>query len=124
MKKYAIFFATGAVGYAAIEVIWRGHTHWTMVIAGGVCFIVFSLVEEFFSERGMLFKAMLCALGVTAVEFIFGVVFNLIFGMGIWDYSNMPLNILGQICPVFSLMWAGIAIAFLPLARVINQDWA
>ena len=124
MKKYAIFFATGAVGYAAIEVIWRGHTHWTMVIAGGVCFIVFSLVEEFFSERGILFKAMLCALGVTAVEFIFGVVFNLIFGMGIWDYSNMPLNILGQICPVFSLMWAGIAIAFLPLARVINQDWA
>lgn len=124
VKKYAIFFATGAVGYAAIEVIWRGHTHWTMVIAGGVCFIIFSLVEEFFSERGILFKAMLCALGVTAVEFIFGVVFNLIFGMGIWDYSNMPLNILGQICPVFSLMWAGIAIAFLPLARVINQDWA
>lgn len=124
VKKYALCFGIGAVGYAAIEVIWRGYTHWTMVIAGGLCFIIFSVVEEYFHGRSLPFKAAVCALGVTAVELIFGVVFNLIFKMGVWDYSHIPLNFLGQICPLFSLMWAGIAIVFLPLAEVINGDYA
>jgi uncharacterized membrane protein len=61
---------------------------------------------------------------VTAVEFVFGILFNLILKMNVWDYSNMPLNILGQICPLFTLMWAGIAIAFLPLADIINKEYA
>jgi uncharacterized membrane protein len=44
--------------------------------------------------------------------------------MDIWDYSDMPLNILGQICPIFSLLWVVIALAFLPLADVLNKDFA
>ncbi len=124
VKKYGLCFVLGAIGYAAIEVIWRGYTHWSMMIAGGLCFIIFSLVAERFRERSIFFKAAVCALGVTAVEFIFGVLFNLVLRMEVWDYSHMPLNILGQICPLFTLMWAGIAIAFLPLADVINKDYA
>lgn len=124
VKKYALCFLLGAVGYSAIEVIWRGYTHWTMMIAGGVCFIIFSVVEERLRDRGLPLKAAVCGLGVTAVEFIFGVLFNLIFKMNVWDYSNMPFNIWGQICPIFTLLWAGVAIAFLPLAEVINKDYA
>jgi uncharacterized membrane protein len=44
--------------------------------------------------------------------------------MNVWDYSDMPFNLLGQICPSFSLLWVGIAIAFLPLAEVLNMDFA
>ena len=124
VKKYALCFALGGIGYAAIEVIWRGYTHWSMMIAGGVCFIIFSVVEERLRERSLLLKAVLCALGVTMVEFVFGVIFNLILGMAVWDYSHIPFNILGQVCPVFSLLWVGIAIAFLPLANAINRDYA
>ena len=123
-KKYSLCFILGAIGYAAIEVIWRGYTHWSMMIAGGVCFIIFSLVAERFREKNLLIKAAVCALGVTAVEFVFGVVFNIIFKMRVWDYSGMPFNILGQVCPLFTLLWAGIAIAFLPLAEVINENYA
>lgn len=124
LKKYALLFTIGAVGYGAIEVIWRGNTHWSMLIAGGICFILFSLVAERFKEKNILLKAAICALGVTAVEFLFGVLFNLVLKMNVWDYSNMPLNILGQICPLFTVLWAGIAIAFLPLAEAINKDYA
>ena len=124
IKKYALCFAIGAAGYASIEMIWRGWTHWSMMIAGGVCFIIFSVVEERLRERSLLLKAVLCALGVTVVEFVFGVIFNLILGMAVWDYSHIPFNILGQVCPVFSLLWVGIAIAFLPLANAINRDYA
>lgn len=124
IKKYGLLFILGAIGYASIEVIWRGNTHWSMMIAGGLCFIIFSAVAELFKERGILFKAGVCAVGVTVVEFIFGLIFNVWLKLEIWDYSGIPLNLLGQICPLFSLMWVGIAIAFLPLAEVINQDYA
>ena len=124
IKKYPLLFLIGAVGYGTIEMIWRGYTHYSMMIAGGLCFILFSFVSERLEGRNILLKAASCALGVTAIEFIFGVVFNLWLKMGVWDYSDMPLNLLGQICPLFTVLWAGIAIAFLPLADIINREFA
>jgi uncharacterized membrane protein len=124
IKKYGLLFILGAVGYAAIEIIWRGRTHWSMMIAGGLCFILFSMVAEALKGRNLLLKAAVCAIGVTAIEFIFGVVFNIWLGMDVWDYSHVPFNIMGQICPIFSLLWAGVAIAFLPLADAINKSYA
>lgn len=123
IKRYATFFAIGAVGYAAIEIIWRGYTHWSMVIAGGICFALFSLVAERLRGRSLIFRAAVCALCVTAVEFVFGLIFNLWLGLGVWDYSYMPFNILGQICPIFSLIWVGLAIAFMPFVEAINSDY-
>ena len=111
------------MGYGAIEVIWRGFTHWSMMLAGGICFIIFSLVANRFKKRNLLFKAAICAVGVTVVEFIFGVFFNIILKMSVWDYSDMLFNLLGQICPIFSLLWVGVAIVFLPLAEIINAEY-
>ena len=74
--------------------------------------------------KSLVLKAAVCALGVTAIEFIFGVVFNIWLKMGVWDYSNVPFNIMGQICPMFSILWVGVAIAFLPLADAINKSYA
>ena len=88
-----------------IELIWRGRTHWTMLIAGGVCFVIFSVISERCKKRTCIFKAVSCALSVTLVELIFGIVFNLVFKMNVWDYSNQPGNVLGQICPAFGLLW-------------------
>jgi uncharacterized membrane protein len=124
IKRYGLFFIIGAIGYAAIEVIWRGYTHWSMMIAGGLAFITFSVVSEKLKKKNILVKAAVCSLCVTAIEFIFGVIFNLWFKMSVWDYSHIPFNILGQICPIFTLIWAGLAIAFLPLADALNEDYA
>ena len=123
IKKYGLLFILGAVGYAAIEIIWRGRTHWSMMIAGGLCFILFSMVAEMLNGKNLLLKAAVCAVGVTAIEFIFGVVFNIWLKMGVWDYSNVPFNVMGQICPMFSILWVGVAIAFLPLADAINKSY-
>jgi uncharacterized membrane protein len=124
IKRYALFFIIGAVGYAAIETIWRGHTHWSMMIAGGLCFILFSLVAQKLRNKGLFIKAAVCALGVTLIEFSFGVIFNLWLKMNVWDYSNMKFNLLGQICPMFTVLWAGLAAAFLPFAEALNVDFA
>ena len=49
--------------------------------------------------------AVLGAAGITLVELAVGCVVNLWWNMGVWDYSDMPMNLWGQICPTFSAMW-------------------
>lgn len=119
--KNVLVFMIGAVGYALIEIIWRGYTHPTMIVAGGVCFLAFSCIAERMNGMPLLIKAFFAALAVTAVELTFGLVFNLGLGMNVWNYSAMPLNFLGQICPTFSLLWCGIAVIFIPVSERINR---
>ncbi len=119
--KNTVFFTVGGVGYAVIEILWRGRTHWTMVIAGGVCFLLFSHIAEKFKRAPLVVKAMISAVGVTLVELIFGIIFNIIFGMGVWDYSRERFNLLGHICPLFSLFWALLSLAFIPIASKLNE---
>ena len=121
LKRYGIFFVIGGVGYAALELLWRGRTHWSMMLAGGLCFVLFSLIAEKLVSRSIVFKAALCAIGVTAVELIFGVIFNIILKMRVWDYSHLPFNLFGQICPLYTLLWAGLALILLPLVNLINK---
>lgn len=113
----------GGTGYALIELLWRGRTHFSMIIAGGICFISFSLIADMFREKPILYKAVLCSLSVTTVELIFGVIFNIILKMNVWDYSKMPLNLLGQICPLYSLLWGGLSLVFLPVAQFMNKKF-
>ena len=123
-KKYALFFVIGAIGYAAVEIIWRGHTHWSMMLAGGLCLMLFSVVAERLRNKNVLTKAVVCAAVVTVVELVFGIIFNIWLKMNVWDYSNIPFNLFGQICPVFSLLWVGLALAIMPLVEVVNRDYA
>lgn len=121
LKKNAVFFSVGGVGYGIIELLWRRRTHPTMIIAGGICFVIFSFVCEKFKRKSMLFKCSFCAAAITAVELIFGIIFNIFLNMKVWDYSRQPLNFLGQICPLYTVLWGILALLFLPLAKVLNE---
>ena len=121
LLRFAIFFAVGGVGYAIIELIWRGRTHPTMIVAGGLCFVLFSIIAQLLDGKPLIFKALLGAVCVTSVELIFGVVFNMALGMGVWDYSEAPYNFLGQICLLYSLYWVALGLVFIPLADKINR---
>lgn len=116
-----IIFSVGAVGYGVIEILWRGFTHWSMLIAGGVSFLALSEIEERFKRLTLFVKALFGGFIITAVEFIFGVIFNLILKMRVWDYSDMPLNIKGQVCPLFTVLWVGLSAVFIPLSRYIKR---
>ena len=121
LKKYVVFFIIGGLGYAIIELLWRGRTHWSMMLAGGICFILFSVIAEKLRGQRLLYKAILCALAVTAVEFIFGIVFNIILRMQVWDYSGVPFNFLGQICLLYTVIWGILGLVFVPLADFLNK---
>ena len=124
IKKNTVFFIIGGVGYGIIEVLWRGYTHWAMVVAGGICFVLFSKISQKFKYRSIVFKASLCSVAVTAVEAIFGIIFNIILHENIWDYSNMPFNFLGQVCLLYSLLWGVLGALFIPLADILNKKLA
>ena len=121
IKKNTVFFTAGGMGYGAIELLYRGRTHWTMVLAGGICFIIISKIADKYKKKRLVFKASLCALGITCVEFAFGVLFNLILKLNVWDYSASPLNFLGQICPAYTLLWGILSCAVIPLAEYVNK---
>lgn len=121
LKKYTVFFLIGGTGYPIIELIWRGRTHWTMIAAGGICFVIFSLISELFSNKSLIYKSLLCAVSVTAIELIFGIIFNIVLKMDVWDYSKIPLNLFGQICPLFTAVWCILGLVFIPLADILNK---
>lgn len=39
------------------------------------------------------------------MEFTSGVFINIVLGLGVWDYSALPFNVLGQVCLPFSALW-------------------
>lgn len=47
---------------------------------------------------------------VTCLEFITGVIVNIWLKLGVWDYSGLPLNILGQVCLPFYFAWVGLSV--------------
>lgn len=114
LSKHFILFLIGGAVYVGIELLWRGYSHWTMFILGGLCFICCGLLNEVIPWEMVLSKQMLIgAIIVTLLEFLTGMIVNVKLGWNVWDYSNLPLNIYGQICPVFFIAWyyvSGLAI--------------
>lgn len=106
LVKYLFLFFVGGGFYALIELAARGRTHWSMFVLGGVCFICLGLINEVIPwEMPLPLQMLIGAAIITALEFITGCIVNLWLGWGVWDYSGLPLNFLGQICLPFSAIW-------------------
>ena len=109
--KILVLFLIGATTYYFIEIAWRGYSHWTMFILGGICFILLGLINELIPWEMSIIKQGVIGSGiVTMLEFFVGLLVNVYLQWGIWDYSNMPCNICGQVCLPFSLLWILISI--------------
>ncbi|MBQ3180693.1 MAG: hypothetical protein IJB55_04995, partial [Firmicutes bacterium] len=61
------------------------------------------------------------ALLITAVELVFGVVFNIVLGADVWDYTSVPYNFCGQICLPYFLIWVGLAAVLVRLVRWLRR---
>lgn len=114
-----ILFCIGGGAYLLVEILYRGYTHPTMFVLGGLCFLVIGLLNELYPwEMPLISQMFISMLFVTGMEFIFGMLLNVVLGLGIWDYSNMPYNLCGQICLLFSVAWF-----FLSIPAIIVDDW-
>ncbi|MBZ2175323.1 putative ABC transporter permease [Schnuerera sp. xch1] len=118
--KYPILFIIGGVSYLFIEILWRGYSHITMFILGGLCFILIGLINEhyFTSKISLLIQQTISCLIITILELIFGLILNVWLGLDIWNYSNLEFNFMGQICLTYSILWF-----FLSLPAIIFDDY-
>ena len=105
IKWDMVVFLIGGVTYAMIEIMWRGNTHWTMVLLGGLCFLTLYKLFGYMSNYSLLEKCVIGAIVITTLEFVVGCIVNLVFHMNVWNYSRMPLNLSGQICILYSTLW-------------------
>ena len=116
--KPLILTGIGGFTYVFVELIYRGYSHWTMFIVGGLCGYFIGLVNEIFPWDMPFWKQTLIGSGiVTVIEFISGCIINLWLGWNVWDYSDLPLNILGQISLLFCFFWL-----FLVAAWIYSDD--
>ncbi len=103
--EYFSVFLTGAAGYSLIEVAWRGYTHWTMSLTGGMCLLLIYIVNAKYPETSIWAKCFLGAAIITSAEFAVGTVVNVVLKWNVWDYSGIPFNLLGQICLPYMVLW-------------------
>lgn len=104
--KYVVLFLYGGTVYYMVEMMWRGYSHWTMFLLGGLCFVSVGLINNIFpwTMRIELQAAVGAAL-ITLLELVVGLVVNIWLGWAVWDYSDVPINFLGQICLPFTIIW-------------------
>lgn len=112
-KQNAMLFSVGGLAYAVLELLWRQRTHWTMIITGGICFLALFRIFKKVQNIKLIYKCVIGSTVITAIEFIVGVIVNIQLKMDVWDYSSMPLNLWGQICPVYSVLWFVLTIPIL-----------
>lgn len=115
--KYPMLFLFGGSIYYLLEIIFRGYSFPAMAVCGGLCFIICGVINERSRCMPLVLQQLIAASGITVIEFIFGLILNVWLGLNMWDYSNMPGNVLGQICPQFMILWF-----FLSAVGIILDD--
>lgn len=118
---YTVIFLLGGCLYCALEIVFRQYTHISMFFAGGLCLFLIALTDELTPKMRFFPKILICGLIITAVEFIFGIALNIILKLNVWDYRTEPYNLLGQICPSFSVIWVLVSALAVPLVRLTGS---
>lgn len=106
LAEYTVIFVFGGLCYGFIEIMNRGFSHITMGILGGASMcVIHALNTERRKGMNMWLIMLISSVFITSVEFISGEFLNMYLGMNIWSYSDIPLNIDGQICLPFVGIW-------------------
>lgn len=119
-----ILFLFGGAVYSLIEVVFRGYTHWSMTVTGGICLV---LMYRRFTARPddpLMMKCLFGAVTITALEFAAGCIVNLWLDWQVWDYSGMMFNLYGQICPLFSALWFLLTVPVVSLTEFFSRRFS
>ncbi len=119
--KNLIILLIGGFIYGLTEIIFRGFTHWSMFLAGGLIFFILYNFFGYIGKGHIILKCLFGCIIITTVEFLTGVTVNILLGLGVWDYSDRKLNLFGQICLLFSIGWFFISIPASFIANFIRR---
>ncbi|MBQ7370738.1 MAG: hypothetical protein IJW67_02445 [Blautia sp.] len=119
LAKYLFLFSVMGASYMMLEILWRGYSHFSMFLLAGTCGVLIGTLDTLLPPETSIWLQMSIGTGIILTgEFITGCVLNLWLGLDIWDYSDIPFNILGQICLPFAAAWF-----FLSMIVIILDDY-
>jgi len=114
-----ILFIIGGIVYVLIELAWRGHSHPSMFVVGGLCFVVIGSLNNCFPwDLGVVQQTAIAVVVIKTLELVAGLIVNVWLGLGVWDYSHLPFNLWGQISLYFTLLWIPLAVF-----AIFLDDW-
>ncbi len=109
----------GGSCYYLMELIWNGKSHWSMFLLGGLCFRLLGRVGRL--PIPLFPKCLLGGAGITAAEFGAGLLLNVCLHWNIWDYSDLPFNLFGQICLPFTALWTLLSLPALKIDEALEK---
>ena len=122
LKCDCLLFFLGGAAYALLEILWRRKTHWSMALTGGICFVSLFRFYEKFPKMSLKIKCIAGSLIITFFEGICGFIVNVKYKLNVWDYSRCILNLKGQICPLYSLLWALLCIPVSFICKCLSKN--
>ena len=117
--KQTVLFYLGGCAYMGLELLWRGRSHGSMFVAGGLCFLLIGQLNYVRPRLKLPLRAVVGAGIVTMVELAIGLLCNRNFE--VWDYRDQAGNFLGQICPVFTALWIPVSLMALGLHKLLTD---
>lgn len=115
--KYFTIFLTGGLAYYFLEILTRNYSHYSMILCGGCCMVACGAINQIFKNMSVVLQMLISALIITLFEFVTGYIVNIWLKIGVWDYSYLPYNFMGQICLLYSILWM-----FLSLIIIFVDD--
>ncbi|MDO5561077.1 MAG: hypothetical protein Q4F95_15985 [Oscillospiraceae bacterium] len=120
--EFIFVFLIGCFMYSLLEIAARGFTHWSMTLTGGVCLTYIYILT--INTQSSTFKTCLKgAIFITLIEFAVGFTVNIILKWNVWDYSDMPLNVMGQVCLPFTVLWFSLCFLGNRICRLISRKF-
>ena len=93
-----------------------------MYLAGGLCFyLIERLNRTALSEKTIWAKCTAGAAVITSIEFVVGCIVNLWLGLGVWDYTKLPLNLFGQVSLVYTTLWYVLSAPLSVISKTVDK---
>ena len=116
--RYILLFLLGGFSYCIIEILSRGYSHISMLIAGGLCFVLIGNLNRKRKDMSLVSQMFLSTFIITGIELVTGLIVNVWLELEVWDYSDLPYNFMGQICLLYTNVWF-----FLSVLGILLDDY-
>lgn len=129
LARKIVLFYVGFSTYIMIEVMFHSKMSlfepgWSYIASGLMGATAFMIIDSFNNSISwdieFIIQMVLGGVVVTFIEFIVGLVSVFIFHSRMWDYSDMPMNLYGIICPQFTIFWILLSAIAIILGDIIN----
>ena len=122
MRKFLLnlsAFSGGGMAYGGIEILWRGYSHISMVLLGGLCFLCLIQISKY--KFRLATKSVIGGGIITVAEFLAGCILNLWLGLSVWDYSDQRFQLLGQVSLRYFFFWCVLSFLVVASCRLLTN---